>query len=128
MKIGNIEIQDYLNQAEENIDEMYNQILEQVKVCPNYLDGTWLDGNATWLEVKEMLKYRKNIIDWLPMEKDAAVLELMSGCGSISGGLASKVKNLTCLEVSKTKSFINAYRNNQQKNMSIYISLFREFL
>ncbi len=46
---------------------------------------------------------RENIVDWLPMDKNAKVLEIGSGCGAITGKLAEKAGSVTCVELSKKK-------------------------
>lgn len=69
---------------------------------------------------------RKNIIEWIPSNKKREVLEIGSGCGAITGALADKYENITCIELSKKRSLINAYRHKEKNNISIFIGNFQD--
>jgi len=127
MKIGNVQVQELIDCVEENIEKEYLEILEKIKEHPTYFEEELMHKQHTWTELKELLKYRRNIIDWLPMDKDADVLEVMSGCGVLTQSLSQKVKSVTCLEISKTKGMINAYRNKQCDNVEIVIADYAKF-
>lgn len=126
-KIGNIEIKELSVCEKEQLESEYYDILEKVKINPFYFDDEVGKKKNSWIEIKEMLKYRRNIIDWISIDKDADVLEIMSGCGALTQGLASKANTVTCVELSKTKSIINAYRNQKNENVEIYVSSYDVF-
>lgn len=44
---------------------------------------------------------RHNIIEWYPFIGTENVLEIGSGCGAVTGAIAERVKNVTCVELSK---------------------------
>lgn len=54
------------------------------------------------------------------------MLEIGSGCGAITGVLANKAKKVTCIELSKKRSLINAYRNRNKENIEILLGNFEE--
>jgi len=127
MKIGNVQVKELIDCMEENIEKEYVDILEKIKEHPTYFENELMQKHHTWTELKELLKYRKNIIDWLPMDKNADVLEIMSGCGVLTQSLSTKVKSVTCLEISKTKGMINAHRNKQCDNVEIVVGDYTSF-
>lgn len=127
IKIGNVEVNEFFECEEEQIEKEYLDILEKIKDNPNYFHGKSLGNNSSWIDIKETLKYRRNSIDWLPIDKGASVLEIMSGCGVLTELLAKKAQKVTCLEKSKTKSLINAYRNQSSDNVEICMSDYATF-
>lgn len=81
---------------------------------------------GSWPVVYHFSKIRQNIVEWLPVEKCDNVLEIGSGCGAITGALAKKAKKVTCIELSKKRSYINAYRNYNHSNIEIKVGNFQD--
>lgn len=79
-----------------------------------------------WSILYHFSNIRKNIIDWLPIDKTQTVLEIGSGCGAITGGLATKAKHVDCIELSKKRSHINANRNSKFDNITIQVGNFQD--
>ena len=79
-----------------------------------------------WPILYHLSHIRGNIVEWYPFEKDAKVLEIGSGCGAITGTVAKKVKSVTCVELSKKRSMINAYRNKNLDNIEIMVGNFQD--
>lgn len=69
-------------------------------------------------------KYRANIIEWIPITKSDSVLEIGAGCGAITKTLADKSGHVTCVELSKKRSEINAFRNSEKSNLEIIVGDF----
>ena len=80
----------------------------------------------SWPILYHFSAQRGNIVEWIPIPKDAKVLEVGSGCGAITGTLASKAGSVTCVELSKRRSLINAYRNSDRDNVNIHVGNFRD--
>lgn len=72
-----------------------------------------------WAVLYHLSSHRSNIIDWMENKKTASVLEVGSGCGAITGKLSEKYGKVTCIELSKRRSLINAYRNKEKDNIEI---------
>ncbi|MBE6089738.1 MAG: class I SAM-dependent methyltransferase [Clostridium beijerinckii] len=79
-----------------------------------------------WSIMYHLSHIRGNIVEWLPISKKQTVLEIGSGCGAITGVLANKAKKVTCIELSKKRSLINAYRNRDKENIEILLGNFEE--
>ena len=57
----------------------------------------------------------------MDISKNDNVLEIGAGCGAITGALARMAKNVECIELSKRRSMINAYKNKKYKNITIKV-------
>lgn len=93
--------------------------------------GTWEEevmSSTKWPILYHFSDIRGNIIDWYPMEKDADVLEIGSGCGAVSGFLCKKAKKVVGIELSKRRSLINAYRNRNCDNLEIVVGNFKDIV
>lgn len=84
-----------------------------------------INGNE-WPILYHLSDIRKNIVAWYPIEKKQTVLEIGSGCGAITGILAEKAQKVTCIELSKRRSLINAYRNKDCDNVEIIVGNFED--
>ena len=67
---------------------------------------------------------RWNIISSIPIGSTDNVLEIGAGCGAITGSLSDRAGKVTCVELSKKRSMINAYRNKDKKNIEIKVGNF----
>lgn len=79
-----------------------------------------------WPLIYHLSHIRTNIVEWLPINKEQTVLEIGSGCGAITGTLSNKAKKVTCIELSKKRSLINAYRNKEKDNIEILLGNFED--
>lgn len=79
-----------------------------------------------WAVLYHFSHIRGNIIEPLELDKSMHVLEIGSGCGAVTGKLAEKVKKVTCIELSKRRSLINAYKNYRHDNIEIIVGNFQE--
>lgn len=80
----------------------------------------------SWPVLYHFSHIRQNILEWLPIRKIDKVLEIGSGCGPITGALAKKAGSVTCIDLSKMRSTINAYRNRECDNVKIKVGNFQD--
>lgn len=85
-----------------------------------------IEEKKNWPVFYHLSPFRTNIIDWLPLKKTDKVLEIGSGCGAITGTLADKAGSVTCIELSKKRSLVNAYRNQDKDNITIMVGNFKD--
>ena len=85
-----------------------------------------LYSSKEWAVLYHMSDIRENILEWYPIEKDASVLEIGSGCGAITGLLSKRAADVTCIELSEKRSMINAYKNKDCENVKIIIGNFQD--
>lgn len=126
-KIGNI----ILNYDFYSGDDFYSEgdiedrLLEIViNNKPNEYNKIIAD-KKNWAIMYHLSHIRKNILGTVPISKNDSVLEIGSGCGAITGELAKKSKKVTCIELSKRRSLINAYQNKEYDNIEIIVGNFQ---
>lgn len=85
-----------------------------------------IEQRAEWPLLYHLSSKRANIVEWLPVESGAKVLEVGSGCGAITGTLAGMAGSVTCIDLSAKRSAINAYRNRDKENILIHVGNFKD--
>lgn len=85
-----------------------------------------IEERESWPVLYHLSRFRENIVNWLPLTKDMKVLEIGSGCGAITGALARRAGSVTCVELSKKRSLINAHRHKEFTNITIKIGNFQD--
>lgn len=103
-----------------------DELLEIVKTYPEEEFDGIIEERKSWAVMYHLSHLRENIVDWLPMNKDMKVLEVGSGCGAITGALARKAGSVTCVDLSKKRSTINAYRHRECDNVRIHVGNFKD--
>lgn len=85
-----------------------------------------IEQRGSWPILYHLSPLRENIVDFVPMTRQDKVLEVGSGCGAITGALARKAGSVTCVDLSKKRSMINAYRHRECDNVTIHVGNFQE--
>lgn len=85
-----------------------------------------VEEKASWPILYHLSPQRENIVEWLPIQKTDKVLEVGSGCGAITGVLSRKAGSVTCVDLSKKRSKINAYRHSECENVTIKVGNFKD--
>ena len=85
-----------------------------------------IEEKKSWPVLYHLSELRENIVEWLPMDKSMKVLEVGSGCGAITGCLSRKAGEVTCIDLSKQRSLINAYRHTECDNVTIHVGNFQD--
>ena len=88
--------------------------------------ATVIEQKVSWPVFYHLSEQRGNIVEWMPIPVGAKVLEVGSGCGAITSALAAKGADITCVELSKKRSLINANRNRDRDGITIHVGNFRE--
>ena len=125
--IGNVKLNyDYYEGKDLYSDgDIEDQILQIVQENEEeYIDK--IIETKDWAIYYHLSQDRENILEWLPISKKEKVLEIGSGCGAITGVLAKKAQSVTCIELSKKRSLINAYRHKKMDNIGIIVGNFEK--
>lgn len=127
-KIGNITLNlDYYSGKDLYSDGIIED--EMVEIAKKYPEEAFpgvIEERGSWPIMYHLSPFRHNIIDWLPFKKTDKVLEIGSGCGAITGAIAEKAGSVTCVDLSKKRSLVNAYRNQRYDNITIVLGNFEE--
>lgn len=103
-----------------------DELLEIVKNnAPEAFPGI-IEQKKSWPVFYHLSEFRPNIINWLPFKKTDRVLEIGAGCGAITGALAKRAGSVTCVDLSRKRSRINAYRNQEYGNITIMVGNFKD--
>lgn len=85
-----------------------------------------IEERKSWEILYHLSSQRENIVEWLPITKEMKVLEVGSGCGAITGAFARKAGEVTCIDLSRKRSRINAYRHMDADNVTIHVGNFQD--
>ncbi len=85
-----------------------------------------IQNSRSWSVMYHLSQVRENIASWLPIKKTDKVLEIGSGCGAVTGCLSDMAESVTCIELSKKRSLINAYRHKTHDNIEIVVGNFED--
>ncbi|WP_024867288.1 class I SAM-dependent methyltransferase [Butyrivibrio sp. FCS014] len=103
-----------------------NDLLEIVKKYKKEEYQKVIEERGSWPILYHLSDQRANIVEWIPMDKSAKVLEVGSGCGAITGMLSSKAREVVACDLSRRRSEINATRNSDCDNVTIHVGNFRD--
>lgn len=124
-KIGGM-ILDYTFYSGE--DSYSDGIIEDrlLDICKNGKQHEALHTGSEWPVLYHLSDIRENLLEWYPFMGQDDILEIGSGCGAMTGLLSRKAKSVTCVELSKKRSLINAYRNKDCGNVTIMVGNFED--
>lgn len=103
-----------------------DELLDIVKNLSEVEYAKAIEDKKSWPILYHLSPLRENIVEWIPMSPDAKVLEVGSGCGAITGAFARKAASVTCVDLSKKRSTINAYRHSECDNVTIHVGNFKD--
>lgn len=103
-----------------------DEILDIVKNYKKEDYNKVISERKSWPILYHLSHLRSNIIRWLPIDKSDSILEVGAGCGAVTCGLAETGANVTCIDLSKRRSLINAYRNQDKDNIEIMVGNFSD--
>lgn len=103
-----------------------DELLEVVKNHEPNEYNSIIKERKNWSFLYHLSHLRGNIVEWIDELNGAEVLEIGSGCGAVTGYVADKAKSVDCVELSKKRSLINAYRNKDRDNITINVGNFQD--
>lgn len=103
-----------------------DEILDIVKNYSSVEYGRIIEERKSWPILYHLSEQRENIVSWLPITKDMKVLEIGSGCGAITGALSAKAGRVDCVDLSRKRSLVNAYRHEECENVTINVGNFQD--
>lgn len=102
---------------------------ELLRIARDYAEVEYpkiIEERRSWEILYHLSAQRENIVEWLPIDRSMKVLEVGAGCGAITGALAKKAGSVTCVDLSKKRSMINAYRHSDCENVTIHVGNFQD--
>ncbi len=125
-KIENVvlDLDYYIGQDLYSDGAIEDEILEFVKEAEQKDYGKFIEFKKNWAVLYHLSPLRQNIISSISITKEQTVLEIGAGCGAITGRLCEMAQEVDCIELSKKRSLINAYRNKNRDNLNIMVGNF----
>ena len=126
-KIGEVTLDTTFYSGNDNYsdgDEIENRILQIVKEEKGYEFSH--KEYANWAFLYHLSRQRENITEPMELLPDDEGLEIGSGMGAITGALAKRCKTVDCIELSKRRSLVNAYRHKDMDNINIIVGNFQD--
>lgn len=80
-----------------------------------------MEADNRWPVLYHATPDRENLLGWLPIDKNARVLEIGSGCGALTGLLCRKAAQVETVEISPRRAEIAAYRWHEAENLTIHV-------
>lgn len=83
-------------------------------------------ARKSWPVMYHFSRLRENILSWYPFEGHEKVLEIGSGCGAVTGAVLGRTASVTCVDLSRKRSLVNAYRHRDAKGLEIRLGNFQD--
>lgn len=127
-KIGNVSLDDTHYPGEDLYSDgaVEDHILELVKKHPETEYAQVIAKEQDWAVMYHLAHERENILSWYPFAPDAKVLEVGSGCGAVTGAVAAQAEEVTCIDLSKKRSTVNAVRHQDCGKIKICLGNFQD--
>ena len=106
--------------------EVEDDLLEIVRDHAEEEYPRLIEEHRSWEALYHLSAQRENIVEWLPMDEGMKVLEIGAGCGAITGVIAKKAGSVTCVDLSRKRSMINAHRHRDCGNIEIHVGNFMD--
>ncbi len=127
-RIGNVILDDTHYPGEDLYSDgaVEDRILDLVQSCPEKEFPNVIAREQDWAVMYHLAHERENILSWYPFAPGAKVLEVGSGCGAVTGAVAADAKSVTCIDLSKKRSMVNAERHKDSSNITIRLGNFQD--
>jgi len=79
-----------------------------------------------WPLLYHLSPERRNLLEWYPFRRDAALLEIGAGCGALTGLFCEKIARVTAVELSEKRSRIIERRYVNRPNLEIMAGNFTD--
>lgn len=126
-KIGKVKIEDQFYKGERASADEQQEAARLEKLVSEYSKSEYnqiIAQEKNWAVLFSLSHIRENAVEWLPITGEQTVLELGSGYGALTGALAGKAKQVTCVETSMCASRVNALRNRDQDGVEILVGCY----
>lgn len=85
-----------------------------------------IEARLDWPTLYHLSDIRGNIVSWIPFTGREKVLEIGAGEGAVTGALSEGCAHVTCIDLSKKRSLINAWRHRDRDNIDILVGNFAD--
>lgn len=129
--IGNMPLilDNYNGHDDYNEDDVFEEfLLRTTKENGDIAYSAVIAQNSSFPILYHLSHLRENIICWYSLSSEDHALEIGAGCGAVTGVLARNCGKVDCVDLSKRRCMVNAYRYRNFNNLRIYVSNFEDFV
>lgn len=105
------------NNETNEIDRIIIDLVEEHKA--EYYDGL-IPSDSPWEVFMNLTRMRNSLLNWYSFVKDAAILEIGSGYGALTGILCDRGEQVIALENSMIRARIIRKRYSTRENLKVY--------
>ena len=105
------------NNETNEIDRIIIDLVEEHEA--EYYDGL-IPSDSPWEVFMNLTRMRNSLLNWYSFVKDAAILEVGSGYGALTGILCDRGKQVIALENSMIRARIICKRYSARENLKVY--------
>lgn len=105
-------------------DAVENLILSIVRSGEDF--SFYNENYENWAVLYHLSRQRENIAEPMELSGEDEVLEIGAGMGAVTGAVAARCKKVDCIELSKRRSLVNAYRHKEMDNIEIFVGNFQD--
>ena len=121
-----LKLDDYCGKDLYSEGEAEDRLLAAVKDHNEEEYNRLIAESGSWSMLYHLSDIREAVADFLNIGKTDTVLEVGAGCGAVTGAFAKKAGKVTCVDLSKKRSMINAYRHRDMDNIEIHVGNFQD--
>lgn len=99
--------------------ETEEQMLEIAKKYPEDLSQDYIANISSYTLNNTFSSVRRNILNWYPFDSGSEILEVGAGMGAVTGLLCDVAKNVTAIEMSKSRANVIKSRYPQRNNLTV---------
>ncbi len=99
---------------------------QMLNICKEKRIDEALREGDSWPILYHFSKARENLLEWYEFDRDASLLEIGAGCGALTGLFGRRLARVVCIELSRRRSLINAYKNADTASAEIFVGNFEE--
>lgn len=127
-KIGNVILDATYYPGEDLYSDgvVEDHILELVKTYSQEEYPQVIAREQDWAVMYHLSHERENILSWYPFVPGAKVLEVGSGCGAVTGAVSALASSVTCIDLSRKRSMVNAVRHKESHNLKICLGNYQD--
>ena len=127
-KIGNVILDATYYPGEDLYSDgaVEDHILELVKTYSQEEYPQVIAREQDWAVMYHLAHERENILSWYPFVPGAKVLEVGSGCGAVTGAVSALASSVTCIDLSRKRSMVNAVRHKESHNLKICLGNYQD--
>lgn len=103
-------------------------LLEIVKTTDKAAYGQVIIDRKSWPILYHLSSSRENLLNWIPVDKKARVLEVGAECGALTGMFCRKAASVLAIDSSDENCQVNRIRHKDESNLEVVFGDYKTIL